>query len=156
MAKMRFNHMELTLPLGTLTDDYRAEVREFYGDVFGWTAIDTQILKQTALLLSTDPATSQFILLAEHKEPMSPPPFDHLGLLFDTREEVDTALAKCEAWQEKDPRVEIKRYNDLVMPTVTVHAFYVRHLLPIHLDVQCQERPEGVPAPSGRWVWVED
>ncbi len=25
MAKMRFNHMELTLPLGTLTDEYRAE-----------------------------------------------------------------------------------------------------------------------------------
>ena len=76
-------------------------------------------------------------------------------------------LAKCEAWQQKDPRVEIsatrkdprveiKRYQDLVTPTITVHAFYVRHLLPIHLDVQCLERPDGVSAPSGRWVWVED
>lgn len=153
---MRFNHMELTLPLGTLTDEFRAEAREFYGDVFGWTVTDTQILKQTGLLLSTDSVTSQFILLLEHRQPMTPPPFDHLGVLCDSREEVDAVLAKCEAWQEKDPRVEIKRYQDLVTPTITVHAFYVRHLLPIHLDVQCMERPDGVSGPSGRWVWVED
>ena len=156
MGNMRFNHMELTLPLGTLNDEFRAEAREFYGDVFGWTATDTQILKQTGLLLSTDSVTSQFILLLEHRQPMTPPPFDHLGVLCDTRTEVDAVLAKCEAFQEKDPRVEIKRYQDLVTPTITIHAFYVRHLLPIHLDVQCMERPDGVSAPFGRWVWVED
>ena len=88
MGNIRFNHMELTLPLGTLTDEFRAQAREFYGDVFGWTATDTQILNQTALLLSTDAATSQFILLIEHREPMAPPPFDHLGVLCDSREEV--------------------------------------------------------------------
>ena len=48
---MRFNHMELTLPLGTLTDEFRAGAREFFGDVFGWTVTDAQILKQTGLLL---------------------------------------------------------------------------------------------------------
>ncbi len=95
MGNMRFNHMELTLPLGTLTDEFRAEAREFFGDGFGWTATDTHILGQNALLLSTDPATSQFILLAEHREPMAPPPYDHLGVLCDTREEVDAVLAKC-------------------------------------------------------------
>ncbi len=156
MGSMRFNHMELTLPLGTLTEEFRAEVREFYGDVSGWTATDTQILKQTGLLLSTDASTSQFILLLEHRQPMIPPPFDHLGVLCDTRAEADAVLARCEAWQQKDPRVEIKRYQDLVTPTITVHAFYVRHLLPIHLGVQCMERPSGAAAPSGRWVWAED
>ena len=41
--------------------------------------------------------------------------------------------------------VEIKTYDDLVMPSLTVHAFYVRFLLPIHFDIQCHERrgPEG-------------
>ncbi len=34
----------------------------------------------------------------------------------------------------------IKEYKDLVNPTVTVHAFYVKYLLPIWFDVQCLER----------------
>ena len=48
--------------------------------------------------------------------------------------------------------MEIKRYEDLVMPTVTVHAFYMRHLLPIHLDVQvpgATRRREGAVGPLG-------
>ena len=35
---------------------------------------------------------------------------------------------------------QIKEYEDLVTPNLTVHAFYVKHLLPIWFDVQCMER----------------
>ena len=31
MATLRFNHMELTFPPGTLTDSFRGEVAAFYG-----------------------------------------------------------------------------------------------------------------------------
>ena len=151
---MRFNHMELTFPPGTMTPEFRADVTAFYGDVFGWEATDTRILGQTALLLKVDPYVSQFVLLAENSDPMRPPAYDHLGLLVDTREEVDGYLAACDAWQAKDDRVEIKRYDDLITGTTTVHAFYVRYLLPIHFDVQCQERePTGEPRPD--WAWIE-
>ena len=34
---MRFNHMELTFPRGTLTKEFREEIDGFYGAVFGWT-----------------------------------------------------------------------------------------------------------------------
>ena len=30
---MRFNHMELTFPVGTLTQEFREEVDSFYGPV---------------------------------------------------------------------------------------------------------------------------
>ena len=53
--------MELTLPKGALSEQ-RAEITTFYGDLFGWEAIDVPILKQTGLLLRTDPETSQFEL----------------------------------------------------------------------------------------------
>ena len=36
--------------------------------------------------------------------------------------------------------VQIKEYEDLVYPNLTVHAFYVKYLLPIWFDVQCMER----------------
>lgn len=139
---MRFNHMELTFPRGTLTPEVREEVDAFYGDVFGWTFLDTKVVGQLAHLCQTG-ENGDFILLAEGDKPMSSPGYDHLGILLDTREEVDATLAKVKAWQAKDDRVLVKEYEDLVTPTITVHAFYVKHLLPIWFDVQCMERPAG-------------
>jgi hypothetical protein len=85
----------------------------------------------------------QFLLLAESEKPMSSPGYDHLGLLQDSRADVDALLEACERYQDKDDRVQIKRYDDLVYPELTVHAFYVRYLLPIWFDVQSMERPAG-------------
>lgn len=135
---MRFNHMEMTFPIGTLTKEFREEVDAFYGSIFGWTALDTVVVGQSCHLLLPDP--DQFILLAESEKPMSSPGYDHLGLLQDSREEVDDLLAACERYAEKDDRVTIKRYEDLEYPGVTVHAFYVKYLLPIFFDVQSMER----------------
>ncbi len=135
---MRFNHMELTFPVGTLTKEFCEEIDAFYCSVFGWKASDTEVVGQTCHLLMPDP--DQFILLAESKRPMSSPGYDHLGLLQDTREEVDDLLAACDRYADKDDRVQIKRYEDLVYPGLTVHAFYVKYLLPIYFDVQSMER----------------
>jgi len=135
---MRFNHMELTFPTGTLTPAYREEIDAFYGSIFGWSALDTDVVGQSCHLLLPDP--DQFILLAESDKPLSSPGYDHLGLLQDTREEVDDLLAACERYAEKDDRVSIVRYPDLVYPGLTVHAFYVKYLLPIFFDVQNMER----------------
>ena len=68
------------------------------------------------------------------------PGFDHLGLLQDSRAEVDGLLEACKRYQEKDDRVLIQEYEDLVYPQLTVHAFYVKYLLPIYFDVQSMER----------------
>ena len=51
---LRFNHMELTLPPGALDETTRSEIKRFYGDVFGWNALDVPILGQHGLLLRTD------------------------------------------------------------------------------------------------------
>jgi hypothetical protein len=130
--------MELTFPLGTLTQQFREEVDAFYGSVFGWSATDTEVVGQQCHLLLPDP--DQFILLAESSKPMSSPGYDHLGLLQDSREEVDQLLAECERYADKDDRVKIVHYQDLEYPGLTIHAFYVKYLLPIYFDVQCMER----------------
>jgi hypothetical protein len=135
---MRFNHMELTFPRGTLTPEFRDEVDAFYGSIFGWKSSDTDLLGQSCHLLLPDP--DQFILLAEGDKPMSSPGYDHLGLLQDTRQEVDEILDACKRYAAKDLRVQIKEYKDLAYPNLVVHAFYVRYLLPIWFDVQVLER----------------
>ncbi len=135
---MRFNHMELTFPVGTLTKEFREVVDSFYGSTFGWSSLDTEVVGQLCHLLMPDP--DQFILLAESDKPMASPGYDHLGLLQDSREEVDDLLIACERYSEKDDRVMIVRYADLEYPGLTVHAFYVKYLLPIFFDVQHIER----------------
>ena len=135
---MRFNHMELTFARNTLDDVTRAEIDRFYGAIFGWTGSDVDVVGQKAHYLRVD--DEQFILLAESGKPMSSPGYDHLGLLQDTRREVDDILEGCKRFAEKDGRVQIKEYKDLVYPTVVVHAFYVKYLLPIWFDVQVLER----------------
>jgi hypothetical protein len=50
--------------------------------------------------------------------------------------------------------VKITEFDkDLVQGNVTVHAFYVKYLLPIHFDVQCIEHAPGT-APAQRWQYV--
>ena len=151
MAKMRFNHMELSFERGTLSQEFRDEVDAFYCDVLGWRSLDTEVVGQLCHLLLPD--DGQFILLAEGKQPMSSPGYDHLGLLMDTREEVDVIRDECQRFADKDDRMRLKIYEDLVGPTVTTHAFYVKYLLPIWFDVQCIERTGG-PEPEQRWEYV--
>ncbi len=131
--------MELTFAPGTLTEAFRDEVDAFYGSVFGWKALDTDVVGQRCHLLLPD--AEHFILLAESEKPMSSPGFDHLGLLQDTRAEVDDLLEACKQYRSEDDRIQIQEYKDLVLPDLVVHAFYVKYLLPIYFDVQSMERP---------------
>ena len=151
MGTMRFNHMELTFPLGTLTQEFRDNVDSFYCGVLGWNALDTMVIGQSCHLLQPD--DGQFILLAEGDRPLESPGYDHLGLLMDTRAEVDDVLAGCREFQQRDERMLLKVYEDLSGPTIVVHAFYVKYLLPIWFDVQCMEYPQG-PRPGPRWQFA--
>ena len=153
MPALRFNHMELTLGRGELAA-WRDDLKRFYGEVFGFEALDVPILKQTGLLLRTDAETSQFLLVTEVDEPIRSPGYDHLGFLYETRAEVDAILADLKARQAEDDRIQLKEYEDLVTGGVTVHAFYVRFGLPIWFDVQCIETAAEA-APAARWRWVE-
>ncbi len=152
MTRVRFNHMELTFPRGTLTDAFRAEVADFYGGVFGWEARSVRVVGQDCLYLDVD--EGQFLLFAEADDPIRSPSYDHLGLCMDSRAEVDATLAEIERRARHDDRIRLKRYEDLVMDHVTVHAFYVKHLLPIYFDVQCLEYAPGC-TPARRWTLVD-
>jgi len=149
MPTMRLNHMELTLPPGGLAP-VRGEISRFYGEIFGWQPLDVNIVGQNALLLRIDPEVSQFVLVAESPKPMQSPGYDHLGVLLESRAEVDGLLEKCKRYRERDERVTIKEYDDLVTGGLTVHAFYVKYILPIYFDVQSMEWVPG-SEPSRRW-----
>jgi hypothetical protein len=148
---VRFNHMELTFPPGTLDAAFRRDVAAGYGELFGWETSDVDIVGQSCQFLRVD--DGQFLLLAEYERPMQSPGYDHLGLLCDTRAEVDQLLARAKAYRDRDDRLQIKEYEDLKTGNVTVHAFYVKYLLPIWFDVQCMEWQPGT-APANHWQYA--
>ena len=147
---VRINHMELTFEPGSLTKNVRDQIKDFYGDTFGFEVKDVNILKQNALLMNLDEEGSQFILCTESPKFINSPGYDHLGLHYDTRDEVDRILAKVKKF--KDSKIQIKEYKDLHQGRATVHAFYVRYLLPIWLDVQVIEF-NGVDLPAKGWTF---
>ncbi len=149
----RFNHMELTVPRGYLDDDTRRDIAAFYGEMFDWRGVDVELFNQRNFLLAAPDGSQHFILLAEADKFMQAPGYDHLGILCDSREEVDDLLERAKRWREKDDRVRITEFKaDLVQGAVTVHAFYVRYLLPIQFDVQVIEYAPG-SEPDQRWSY---
>lgn len=151
MPALRFNHMELTVPPGTLARDGET-ISAFYGEVFGFNAIEVPLFDSAGLLLGTDDEVSQFLLLMEQETHLHSPGYDHLGFLLETRAEVDEKLALCKQWQKKDDRLRLKEYDDLVISPTVTHAFYVQYLLPIWFDIQVIEYAEGT-APQKQWVY---
>jgi hypothetical protein len=150
----RFNHMELTVEPGSLDDAARRDIAAFYGEMFNWTGRDVELFDKRNLLLMGEDGSQHFILLAESKKFMQAPGYDHLGVLCDTREEVDELLERAKRWRDKDDRVQILEFaEDLVQGPVTVHAFYVKYLLPIRFDVQCIEHAPG-SEPDKIWQYV--
>jgi len=150
----RFNHMELTVEPGSLDDTARADIAAFYGEMFNWTGRDVELFDKRNYLLTGEDGSQHFILLAESKRFMQAPGYDHLGILCDTRGEVDELLERAKRWRDKDDRVQILEFpEDLVQGNVTVHAFYVRYLLPIQFDVQCIEHAPGTE-PDRTWQYV--
>jgi hypothetical protein len=143
--------MELTFTPGTLDESFRRDVAAFYGDLFGWDASDVDVVGQNCQYLRVD--DGQFLLLAESERPMQSLGYDHLGLLCETRAEVDDLVARAKAYRDRDDRVQVKEYEDLKTPNMTVHAFYVKFLLPIWFDVQCMEWQPGT-APAHRWQYA--
>ncbi|MFK7978138.1 MAG: hypothetical protein AB8C02_18540, partial [Halioglobus sp.] len=82
MPALRFNHMELTLPPGSLARD-QADIQAFYLDVFGFDSLEVPLFDNTGLLLRSDEETSQFLLLMEQEVHLQSPGYDHLGFIFE-------------------------------------------------------------------------
>jgi hypothetical protein len=152
MPTMRFNHMELTLPPGTLTAEHRRDIDAFFCDVVGWSSVDTEVpgVGSCHILL---PDQGQFILLAEQETHLQSPGWDHLGLLQESRDEVDRLLEECKRFADKDDRMRVQEFpRDLVTGPVTTHAFYFRYLLPLWFDVQSLEYADDAQ-PRRAWSY---
>ena len=150
---LRINHVELTVPHGFVAANGDA-VATFFAAVFGFRRTIFPGLEVAHLVLASDEDGSQFLFLCEAPEPAILRGDDHLGFHLDSEAQVDAALARCQAQQLNDPRVEIRLFEDLDLERTVTRAFYVRYLLPLWIDVQHIRAKPGF-APRRRWHFGE-
>lgn len=132
----RFNHVAMSVPADLLGEQGRADLLEFYGDVFGWDELPTETLDRKRLVMRAHD-NEQFVFLIAEDTPMTCPRLDHFGMSVGTIDELEETYARAKSWAERDDRVDIveKRGEDM-HGVLTLTSFYVRFLLPMMVEIQ--------------------
>ncbi len=136
--KPRFNHVAMTVPAELLNEANRAEILDFYGEVFGWTEMPTLTEDGTRLVLRAYD-NEQFVFLVSGKQAMRAGAMDHFGLSVASPEELDAMYERALKYQERDERVEIVPREVEDFKVVKLHNFYVRFRIPLMVEIQCYE-----------------
>ena len=134
----RLNHVAITMPPGELDDAARAEIKDFYGDVFSWFEGDNSGESGNPLILMT--GQMQFVYLLPGDPALECPRLDHFGLEVSSVAEIEEIVAKAKAWQEKDDRVQIidthARSSEGPRGEYTLTSAYVGFRLPMMVELQ--------------------
>ena len=146
----RFNHVAMSLPADLLDEKNRAEITQFYDEVFGWKEIPMMTEDRRRLVLSVY-TVEQFVFLIAEDSPMTCARLDHYGISVETEAQFDEMLARAKAYAARDDRVDLvdKQVEDHGMLAIT--SFYVGFLLPMMVEVQWwdykdAEQPAGASA----------
>lgn len=143
-ASQRFNHVAMSVSAELLDETGRSEILRFYGEVFGWTEMPTLTSDRERLVLRAH-SNEQFVFLVAGDTPMRAGLRDHFGLSVATPAELDALYERAEKQARADERASLtpKDVEDH-HGVLKLHSFYVRFLLPLHVEVQCYEWAEGL------------
>jgi hypothetical protein len=131
----RFNHVAMSVEPAFLDEDNRRKLLDFYGEVFGWQEAPGMTIDRERLVLMAH-RYDQFVFLIKDDHPMSAPRLDHWGQAVSSREELDTLYQRAVTYRDRDPDVDLIELHADHYPGVTIHAFYVRYLLPLMIETQ--------------------
>jgi hypothetical protein len=135
----RLNHVAMTMSPDSLGDQGRAQIKDFYGDVFGWTEGDNTGESGNPLIMMTG-EFMQFVYLLPGDPALACPTLDHFGLQVSSVEEIEAIVAKAKAWQAKDDRVKIidvkGRETGGPQGQYVLTSAYIGYLLPMMVELQ--------------------
>jgi hypothetical protein len=164
----RYNHLELTVPRGSLDDGGKKKIVAFYNELFGWVEAlppapgeGVELSEQQrhflamlsapgflAMRCSPDMPDQSFILseadVALDAGSGGIP--SHAGLLMNSFEELDAVYAKIKAMQESDPEIETMNEDKMRLDEHPEHTdlanrgFYLRYRSALWWDVQYIDR----------------
>ena len=135
----RLNHVAFTMDRALLDDAGRAEIKDFYGDVFGWTEGDNSMESGNPLILYTG-EFAQFVYLLPGDDPMVCPRLDHFGFQVATKVELEDIVARAKSRQATDDRVSIidvkSRLTHGEASEYELTSAYIGFVLPFMVELQ--------------------
>jgi hypothetical protein len=126
-APTGLNHVAMSVPSGALTHDYRAELLEFYGGLFGWREIESLRLPDR---LTIRVGKYTYVNVRERPDPMMCSGYEHFGIVVSSNEEAE------ELWRQLDADPRDVNLEPLTDDDNGVRSFRFRHLLPLTVEVQ--------------------
>ncbi len=136
----RLNHVAISLPPDALDETGRAEIVDFYHDAFGWTEYP-QLTQDRKLLVLGMQTYDQFVYLMGADPPLLAPGTDHFGVSVTSEAEFLELLDRVKKRAAADDRIRLEDHTVDDQEVVKIHSFYVRHLLPLTVEVQWWEWP---------------
>lgn len=132
-----FNHIAVSVTADELDAAGRSAIVEFYGDLLGTTEY-TDMTRDRAQLVLGLHTHEQFFFIVAEDDPMRAPRMDHVGVSVSTLDDFHEVARRAAAWKQRLPEAV-----ELIEPSVEefagmlrLHSFYVRHRLPIMVEVQ--------------------
>jgi hypothetical protein len=139
------NHVAITMDPALLDDHGRAELLDFYGDVFGWTEGDNSGELGNPLILYTG-AFGQFVYLLPGDPYLRAPAMDHFGVQVASIAQLEGIVARTKARQANDERVTLIDVHTRTThgPThdYTMTSAYIGFVMPLLIELQHLERRE--------------
>jgi hypothetical protein len=139
------NHVAITMDAALLDDAGRAELLDFYGDVFGWTEGDNTGEAGNPLILYTG-AFAQFVYLLPGEPYLQAPAMDHFGVQVASLEQLQSIVDRAKARQARDERVTVidvhARTTQGPTHDYTLTSAYIGFVLPLLVELQHLQRHE--------------
>jgi catechol 2,3-dioxygenase-like lactoylglutathione lyase family enzyme len=139
------NHVAITMDPALLSDHGRAELLDFYGDVFGWIEGDNTGELGNPLILYTG-AFGQFVYLLPGDPYLRAPAMDHFGVQVSSIAQLEAIVARAKARQARDERVTLIDVHSRTTPgptaDYTLTSAYIGFVMPLLVELQHLERHE--------------
>jgi hypothetical protein len=116
----------MSVPPGTLTDEYRRRVLDFYGAILGWREIDELRLADRMTIAV---GKNCYVNLRERDDAATYHGYDHVGVLVGSEVELRGL------WDDLDrnhPDVALRPISQ----TGAALTFRLQHLIPLAVEVQ--------------------
>jgi hypothetical protein len=116
----------MSVPLGTLTDDFRDAVIGFYGEILGWREIEQlRLPDRMTIAVGKD----CYVNLRERDDAATYHGYDHVGVLVRSEDELR------QLWDDLD-----QHHPDVtprpISQTGATLTFRFQHLIPLAVEVQ--------------------
>ena len=121
------SHVAMSVPVGALTEEYRALLLDFYGEILGWHEMESLRLPDR---LTVAVGSSSYINLRERPDSTAFHDYEHFGVLVSSREAFQRVWSDLASVQV-DVRLEALATND-----DGEGSFRFRYLLPMAVEVQ--------------------